>query len=627
MYRTSIVLSMLLLSGCGSDTPDGTLSKVSSSSTQSNSSSQNSLASSEKSSVTVAKSSAPSSSIAMSSVKSSSSEAAVYETSQVFTDTKSDTVYNSRGVYVTSQCYTKTEDANGVIHNPCFTCHINSHEPNYIDDWDLQESYAFGEITKINPFTNLFKDRTKLVEAISDTAILEYVRQDNYFDADQKIMLAEILKRVPSQWDRNNDGHWSGYMPDCYFNFDNEGFDVDPHGNHTGWRAFGYYPFLGTFWPTNGSTDDVLIRLPHSMRQNKNGQFDPHVYKVNLAIVEALIKQSDIVIEPTDETDHGVDLNQNGVLDTATTIVYKWIAPQYDFVNKIFKNYSMYYVGQANAAQIAGDLHMAPGLYPEGTEFLHTVRYIDVHEDGSIGMAKRMKELRYGIKTGWNTYAQLSNASKAEIKEKEAFPERLRTIDGNSEFGLHTGLGWVYQGFIEDKQGYLRPQTYEETLFCIGCHSGIGAIVDSTFVFARKFDHTEKQMGWYHWTQKENAFNNLKEPKLADGRYEFSLYLEQNHAGDEFRDNTEVMEKFFDANGSLKQDEINRLHTDLSHLIVPTAKRALTLNKAYKVIVEEQSFAFGRDAHVQPVTNVHQEVEADQETGIKALKMERYPLR
>ncbi|MEA3371959.1 MAG: hypothetical protein U9Q40_11525, partial [Campylobacterota bacterium] len=45
---------------------------------------------------------------------------------------------NNSAAYVTSQCYTKTEeDDSSIVHNPCFSCHINSTEPNYIDDAEL----------------------------------------------------------------------------------------------------------------------------------------------------------------------------------------------------------------------------------------------------------------------------------------------------------------------------------------------------------------------------------------------------------------------------------------------------------------------------------------------------------
>jgi len=530
----------------------------------------------------------------------------------------SKSIINNEAAYITSQCYTKTEDSDGKLHNPCMNCHVNSRRPNYMDDWDLQEELPFNEYTKVNRFTNLFKDRSAQVDAISDDEVLKYIRKDNYKNSNNQIVLTEQLKNLPDTWDFNSNQKWDGYMPDCYFDFDVEGFDRDPNGLFTGWRAFGYYPFLGTFWPTNGSTDDVLIRLA-KVFQTIDGDFDKTTYKVNLAIVEAMIKESNITIEAVDESKWSVDLDKNGVLNSTTQITYQW-AP--------LQNEHMSYVGDAKTLYDEGVLHIAAGLYPENTEFLHTVRYIDVNQTSqNITMAPRMKELRYAKKYGWNTYSQIENGMMAEIKEKDAFPERLKTVLGNVEEGLDNGYGWKYQGFIEDKEGYLRPQTYEETLYCIGCHSTIGAIVDSTFVFPRKFDHQQAQMGWSHWTQLKDGFKDIKEPILADGRYEYSLYLQNNHSGDEFRANSEVMEKFFKDNGTLKEVEIEKLHDSIAHLIVPSIKRAIDLNKAYKVIVDEQSYIYGRDAHITPTQNVHEEVEVDQKTGLKAVKMERYPLR
>jgi len=521
-------------------------------------------------------------------------------------------IINNKSAYITSQCYTKTQDGDGRLYNPCMTCHVNSKRPNYMDDWNLQENFSFNEYSKINRFTNLFKDRSDEVNAINDEAILKYVRKENYEG------LAKQLQNLPTTWDFNANKKWDGYMPDCSFNFDGEGFDRDDHNQFTGWRAFGYYPFLGTFWPTNGSTDDVLIRLAKPF-QTVNGVFDKTTYQVNLAIVEAMIKESNITIELVDESIWGVDLNKDGEINESHQITYKW---------QPLNNEYMSYVGDAKKLYDEGRLHIAGGLYPEGTEFLHTVRYIDVNQTAqTIQMAPRMKELRYAKKYGWNSYPQIQNGMMAEIKERHDFPERLKTVLGNMEEGLDNGYGWKYQGFIEDKEGYLRPQTYEETLYCIGCHSTIGAVVDSTFVFPRKFDHHQAQMGWSHWSQLKNGFKNIKEPILADGRYEYSLYLQNNHSGDEFRDNHEVTEKFFESNGTLKTSELEALHNDISHLIVPSITRAIMLNKAYKIIVDEQSFIYGRDAHVLPLTHVYKEVKIDQKTGLEAVKMERYPLR
>ncbi len=541
------------------------------------------------------------------------------ELTPITIDFLSTTPVNNKGAYVTSQCYTKTVDAEGTAHNPCYSCHINSDEPNYVDDADLQETYAFGEYTKVNRFTNLFKDRSELVSQVSDEEIVSYVRENNYIQKGH-ILLADKLTVPPKEWDINSDGKWGGYLPDCYFDFDDDGFDHTPDESYTGWRAFGYYPFLGTFWPTNGSTDDVLIRLADVFRQDAQGQFDVEVYKLNLSIVESLIKEKNIAIDVVDETLYGVDLDQNGLLGTATEIVFRWEKPSYDSGTGKIIGFSMSYVGLAKELLISNDYLIAPGLYPKDTEFLHSVRYIDADDHNeSIRLAPRMKELRYAKKRYWITYAELANATLTEIKDKETFPERLRTIIGNTEYGALNNIGWIYQGFIEDAKGELRPQNYEETLYCIGCHSGIGAIADSTFVFQRKFDKSHFQNGWYHWTQDANGLKNITEPKTPDGKDEYSQYLEVNHAGDEFRSNDEVMAKFFDANGSLLESETAKLKDDISYLLYPSVARAKELNKAYKIIVEEQSFIYGRDAHVQPVENVYREVVPDKPTEVTVI--------
>jgi hypothetical protein len=514
----------------------------------------------------------------------------------------------NQAAYIPSQCYTKTFDSQGQAHNPCYACHIPTEAPNYINDGDLQISYSFAEYANTNHWSNLFTDRSTQVDAISDQAILDYVRGDNYLDEQGRIILAQTLKTPPAGWDYNADGDWDGYTPDCYFNFNDEGFDLDPQGNLTGWRAFGYAPFLGTFWPTNGSTDDVFIRLPSVLRNDTDGNFDLQTYKVNLAIVEAIIKRQDVPLE-SPYTENGVDLDQDGDLyGTATQVVYDWAPLQGRY---------MTFVGQGKEAQDAGDIHLAGNLYPEGTEFLHSVRYIDLDDAGEIKLAARMKELRYARKQSWLSYSELQDLAAAELKEKHDFPDRLRMVIGNVEQGVTSGKGWIYQGFIEDVQGILRPQTYEENVFCIGCHSGIGGTTDGIFSFSRKFSDPAFRHGWYHWTQK--SLRNQPEPMRLDGNYEYSFYLQQNGAGDEFRANQEVMEKFFDAQGQTKSNELAILNDDMAHLLFPSRERALQMNKAYKVIVEEQGFVYGRDATVTPPENVHESITPDQATGISVI--------
>ncbi len=516
-------------------------------------------------------------------------------------------VKNNQAAYVPAQCYTKTK-VDEEVHNPCYSCHTASKEPNYIDDTSFQLAYDFRTYTRTNRWSNLFKDRTQDVSDISDNAIIEYVRESNYFDADGNIKLAQKLAEVPASWDFNQDGKWEGYTPDSYFNFDTEGFDQTPTGQDSGWRAFAYTPFLGTFWPTNGSTDDVLIRLPETMRQNENGEYSRAVYRLNLAIVEAMIKREDISIPATDESLYNVDLNRNGSIDQAKSVVYRWnpVAGQ-----------RMSYVGKAKTLLAQGKLHIAGGLYPEGTEFLHTVRYIDVDKNNKVGMAARIKELRYSYKHSWNNYNQLNNAAVTEVKEGDQRPERLRTLKGNPEFGLFNGQGWTYQGFIEDKHGELRPQSYEETLSCMGCHSGIAATTDNSFAFARKLDHNAPQYGWSHSSQ--HSLTGIPEPQWRDGTWEYTEYLKQNRSGNEFRNNSEVIEAFFNADGSLKAEKIADLRSDISVLLLPSPERALMLNKAYKVIVDEQSYIYGKDAHIKPVETVWEEVPEGEETGVTEL--------
>ncbi|WP_415238681.1 hypothetical protein [Seleniivibrio woodruffii] len=514
----------------------------------------------------------------------------------------------NRAAYIPSQCYTITEGEAGQKFNPCYSCHKNSAEPNYNNDDDLQEAYTFAEYANTNRWTNLFKDRTAAVAAQSDSDILAYVRQDNYKSADGRIILAEKLKSVPAEWDFDGDKKWDGYTPDCNFSFDSEGFDRTSSNGYTGWRAYGYAPFLGTFWPTNGSTDDVLIRLAEIFRQDENGNFSTAVYKINLAIVESLIKKKDIAINAVNETLYGVDLDKNGSLGTAAIIKYDWLPSAGKYMS---------YVGRAKAELAAGRVHLAGGLFPEGTEFLHSVRYIDVN-GGEISMSARMKELRYAKKMGWYTYSDLENAAYAELKEEYDFPTRLSVYYGDIESGLSNTTGWIYQGFIEDAAGDLRPQTYEETVFCMGCHTRLGATSDSIFTFGRKYEDASKR-GWYHWTQK--SIKGTPEHQAAyDGKgvqYEYEMYLKQNLAGDEFRENEELKAKFFNADGSLKTDAVNAMRSDISVLLFPSSSRALMLNKAYRVIVKEQSYIYGRDANVKAVTNVHKTVSPqDKPTGI-----------
>jgi hypothetical protein len=430
--------------------------------------------------------------------------------------------------------------------------------------------------------------------------ILRYVRRSNYLDD-----RGDILPALDLPVD------WKGYRPDCYYHFDSDGFDHDPEGKYTGWRAFRYYPFLGTFWPTNGSTDDVLIRLDPIFTLDENALYSKEIYTLNLIIVESLIKKKDIALPSAiDEMCYGVDLNANGMIDTAL------------FVSASIKSY----VGLSKQYLKEKKVHLAPGLYPENTEFLHSVRYIDWDDSkDQIALSARMKELRYAKKYAWKRYGEIERTARSELLESLSLDNseaKLALFKGGYEEGFRNQIGWVYQGFIENKEGRLRPQTHEETISCMGCHSHLGATTDSTFAFARKFEGNKKdqnEYGWGHWSQK--GLTGIKEPVveyLNHGmQYEYTFYLNQNHSANEFRNNDEVQKKFFDENGTVKQDMIRSLHDDISILLYPSKERALALNKGYKAIVEEQSYIFGRDTHILPMNHVHEEIKKGELTGIK----------
>lgn len=505
--------------------------------------------------------------------------------------------------YIPPQCYTRTQDERGDAHNPCFTCHNEPQKPNYVNDADLQLSFSFPKPARDNPWANLFVDRRAFIKATSDQRMLDYVRDSNYSNGTENYLKLR-LEQLPSSWDRDRDGRWGGYVPDAGFRFDEEGFDKNQAGELSGWRAYAYYPFPGTFWPTNGSAGDALIRLPKVFRRDERGKPDRTVYKVNLAIVEALTKKSDVEIDPVDERLLKVDLDKNGTLGNARRVVYDW-APR--------ENRTMSYVGQARIALQKGEIELAAGLLPTGTELLHSVRYLDV-VDGRVKMAARMKELRYARKVGWRTYSELELLAETEAREKHLLPDRVRKIVFDFERGASNKQGWRYQGFIEDAQGKLRPQTFEETAFCVGCHGGTSATTDGVFSFARKLSSESYRRGWHHFSQR--GLEGLPDRKRADGRGEYEHYLEHNAAGDELRANTEVLERFFER-GKLRTDASRKLRADVSQLILPSPERALALNKAYWAVVHEQSFIKGRDSVLSPAVNIHRSVEADLPTGVK----------
>ncbi len=478
---------------------------------------------------------------------------------------RADSIDNPEAV-IPSQCYTETEG----ISNPCWTCHTTSNGTNFMADQDLQQEYAFSDLGLINHWENLFADRSTAIAGISDDAILTYIREDNY----TPLRAALAARR-----------DYPGWRPDLDYRqgFDRDGFATDG----SWWRAFRYKPFLGTFWPTNGSTDDILIRLPPKFRKTADGTDSYAIYKLNLSILEAAIAVPDTIpdgalertVEPLDEALAATDLDGDGTVGGLITKI---------------RGLPVRYVGQA--ADEAVQRH----LYPRGTEFLHTVRYLDPDRPDLLSV--RMKEVRYSKKVlrtdSW--YLQHRYEEEQDAKDQGLLP----VFAGSALVGLRNDFGWQLQAFIEDAQGRLRLQSREEHLFCMGCHSTIGVTVDQSFGFPRKVPGTP---GWGH--QDLAGIPDVPQSGLAAP--EILTYFRRVGGGDEFRANQEILARFFE-DGKVKEALVRQAapggHKDIAWLLTPSRERALALNKAYRALVSEQRFEKGRDAVAAPTEKVHKNI-------------------
>lgn len=171
---------------------------------------------------------------------------------------------------------------------------------------------------------------------------------------------------------------------------------------------------------------------------------------------------------------------------------------------------------------------------------------------------------------------------------------------------MSNGFGWQVLGFIEDEQGNLRKQHSEEQAFCMGCHKTIGTTIDQTFAFPRKVAGAE---GWGYINLKTiKDVPNIRASDLQpEEQGEYLTYLERVGGGDEFRQNSEMLARWFTSNGvnKAKVKSVDSIYD----LITPSKERALALNKAYYTIVKEQSYLFGRDTVLLPATNVYTEVD------------------
>ncbi|GLR69481.1 hypothetical protein [Agaribacter marinus] len=473
-------------------------------------------------------------------------------------------LYNPEAL-IPSQCYTKTEGK----YNPCYVCHqsydASEKRVNDLNDGFLQGTYGFSDQGRINSWVNLFTDRTGYIESLSDDVILDYIDTENY-----------------TTWTQWMDDNWTGVNPNLKGlhlgadAFDTNGLALD--GSR--WVAYKFKSLPSTFWPTNGSTNDVMIRLSPEFSE-LNGEFSESVYFANLSLVEMAIKTLDeIRVNALNEAEIGIDLDGDGVVSVSTD---KMLSREH-------------YLGDASTVPVTRS------LFPVGTEFMHTVRYLGLDEGQQITQSKRMKEIRYSRKNQFMTPAKITSVNYGERKEKHY--ENLPAVQDYGDKGMSNRQGWTIWGFIEDQNGELRKQHFEEQFFCMGCHKSVGATVDTVFSFARKKEGAD---GW--------GYTNLRDikdrPNIGELEGEYLTYLKRVGGGDEFRQNQEMIARWFNKDGSVKEDEIRALDS-VYELITPSVERAMQLNKAYHQIVTEQSYIYGRDVNLTPATNVYRQVDFDE---------------
>ncbi len=132
----------------------------------------------------------------------------------------------------------------------------------------------------------------------------------------------------------------------------------------------------------------------------------------------------------------------------------------------------------------------------------------------------------------------------------------------------------------------------------------MGATFDQTFSFARKVPGQEG-WGYIDLHSMEDA------PNINEEQGEFLTYMQRVGGGDEFRQNGEMLAKWFLDNGMVNKEALRNAKS-VYDIITPSPERALALNKAYLTIVKEQSYLFGRDATLTKATNVLSNIDAQQ---------------
>lgn len=371
---------------------------------------------------------------------------------------------------IPAQCWIETGYG---TQNACLYCHTNylasiEHGNAYpLAEDQVLYSFPTPDLNKVLWRNTIFPEEivARLEKAgitLPDLEDVAYVRQDNW---------TPLYARVRA----DSDGRWVNRAAEEFVLFpalnpkhlfpetppdptaggkhgyvDGEGFVRDEQARYTGWRAVNFFPY-GIFTPLNGSVSGIYLRLSEAFMQ-KGGAFDLKTYQQNLDLLERSIKNRDVQ--------------------------------------------ERHYYGDA------ATIPVEQGFFPVGTEFAHPLHYVDLNADGQTGeavdgvadpgapayefpgtRAKRIKEMRYMYK--WKS------VGIGDIDDSAHYDG---VVIGNEGQGwIDNNVGWVLAGYIEDRQGQLRPQTTEEMMQCLGCHGMVGNTIDSVWSLPRKLPG---DLGW-----------------------------------------------------------------------------------------------------------------------------------
>ena len=391
---------------------------------------------------------------------------------------------------IPAQCWIETSYG---TQNACLYCHTDYlakiKHGNAFPLGEDQVLYSFPspDLNKVLWRNTIFpKEISERLEkegiALPDSEDVAYVRRDNWQSAFKKARptaSAEWLNRESSEFvlfPALNPSHLFPYRAKdptsggTHGFVDANGFVRDEKEAYTGWRAVNFFPY-GIFTPLSGSVSGIYIRLPRSFRC-ENGNFSREIYRKNLDLLERNIKN-----RPNKESR---------------------------------------YSGDASRVKIE------QGFFPVGTEFAHPLHYVDLNADGETGAqldgvvgnktvtyefpgtrSRRVKEMRYMYK--WKQVG-------IDDIDEEAHPDDF--VIGNEGQGwVDNNTGWLLSGFIEDREGELRPQTTEELMQCIGCHGKVGNTIDSVWSFERKLP---AEAGWREMDYGAYDSKNPQRSRLRD---------------------------------------------------------------------------------------------------------------